>query len=455
MKQLIEKYNVAVPRYTSYPTVPNWNAEEFSKAAYLDLIQRDFAQANREGVSLYIHLPYCESLCTYCGCNTRITVNHAVEGPYIDALIAEWSNYVTLFGGKPTIREIHLGGGTPTFFAPAELRRLIKAILAKATTTGDASFSFEAHPANTTEEHLTVLRQLGFDRLSLGVQDFDPKVQEAINRRQTPEEVERVTIQARELGYRSVNYDLVYGLPFQTEAGVMNAVDEVVRLRPDRIAFYSYAHVPWKRPGQRAYDENDLPQGEEKLNLFVKGRERLIAAGYVPIGFDHFALPADSLYSAYSKGSMHRNFMGYTDLRTDFLIGLGTSSISDLGTAFAQNAKTVEGYLAQVNRGEMPIVKGHLLTEVETMVRRHILNLTCRHETSWADAPEGEQAYMRKAALKLAEAEADGLIEPAISPSGDRVVLTEKGKLFVRNICAVFDRDYQGETVTKKYSMGV
>lgn len=451
MRELIEKYNVAVPRYTSYPTVPNWNADAFSKNAYLELVQRDFAKANREGLALYIHLPYCESLCTYCGCNTRITVNHAVEGPYIDALIAEWTQYLAIFGDKPKVREIHLGGGTPTFFAPSELKRLIEAILAKAEVTADASFSFEAHPANTTEEHLSVLASTGFDRLSLGVQDFDPKVQKAINRRQTPEEVERVTAQARKLGYRSINFDLVYGLPFQTEAGVMNAVDEVIRLKPDRIAFYSYAHVPWKRPGQRAYDENDLPQGEEKLHLFVKGRERLMEAGYVPIGFDHFALREDSLYRAYEKGTMHRNFMGYTDLRTNFLIGLGVSSISDIGTAFAQNAKSVEGYIEQVRKGVLPIVKGHLLDQTELMIRGHILNLTCQHETSWGSANGDEQSYMRNCLRKLAEAGGDGLIER----SDDRVKLTEAGRFFVRNICAAFDKDYQGETVIKKYSMGV
>jgi len=451
MKELIEKYNVAVPRYTSYPTVPHWNAETFSKEGYFSLVKRGFAKANEEGLALYIHLPYCESLCTYCGCNTRITVNHAVEAPYIDALISEWEHYLDRFGEKPKIREIHLGGGTPTFFAPSELKRLIDAILTKAIATEDASFSFEAHPANTTREHLSVLTSLGFDRLSLGVQDFDPKVQKAINRRQSPEDVQWVTEQARELGYRSINFDLVYGLPFQTEAGVLNAVEEVIRLRPDRIAFYSYAHVPWMRPGQRAYDENDLPKGEEKLNLFVKGRELLLKAGYEAIGFDHFALPSDSLYTAYQNGRMHRNFMGYTDLRTDFLIGLGASSISDVGSAFAQNAKSVEGYIAQVQAGEIPVVKGHLLDEQELVIRHHILNLTCKHGTSWRDAPGPEQAYMRNCLRQLDEAEKDGLIKSGFY----EIKLTEKGKFFVRNICAAFDKDYQGDTVVRKYSFGV
>jgi len=451
MKNLIAKYNVAVPRYTSYPTVPNWDVNGFSTSQYLSIAEEQFQLANKAGIALYIHLPYCESLCTYCGCNTRITVNHAVEKPYIDAVLSEWKQYLSLFNDPPRIKEIHLGGGTPTFFCPSELKRLVNGIVSTAIITDDASFSFEAHPANTTLEHLQVLSFIGFDRLSLGVQDFDPKVQEAINRRQTPQDVERVTAQARELGYRSINFDLVYGLPFQTQSGVMNAMDEVIRLRPDRIAFYSYAHVPWKRPGQRAYDENDLPQGEEKLNLFVQGREKLIEAGYAAIGFDHFALKTDSLFDAYRRKKMHRNFMGYTDLKTDVLIGLGASSISDLGIAFAQNVKSVEGYLKKVDSNQLPIFKGHILDEVELLIKKHILNLTCKHQTSWAYTSTEEEDYMRKCMERLEEVNEDGLVEQG----RDSIVLTESGKLFVRNVCAAIDKDYSGEFIQRKYSMGV
>ncbi|MEM9050902.1 MAG: oxygen-independent coproporphyrinogen III oxidase [Bacteroidota bacterium] len=451
MKKLIEKYNVAVPRYTSYPTVPNWDADSFSAAEYLRLVKDNFEDANQDGMALYIHLPYCERLCTYCGCNTRITVNHQVEKPYIDAVLAEWGAYLKLFNDKPKIREIHLGGGTPTFFSPEELKRLVNGIVSTAIVTDDASFSFEAHPGNTTREHLATLASIGFDRLSLGVQDFDPIVQKAINRKQTPQDVERVTTQARELGYRSINFDLVYGLPFQNQDGVMNAIDEVIRLRPDRIAFYSYAHVPWKRPGQRAYDENDLPRGEEKLNLFVNGREKLIDAGYAAIGFDHFALKSDSLYEAYTTKTMHRNFMGYTDLKTDFLIGLGVSSISDIGVAFAQNVKSVEGYLSKIESGESTIFKGHLLDEMELLIKKHILNLTCKHQTSWAYTSSREEHYMRECMQKLEAVNDDGLVEK----SYDRISLTDVGKLFVRNVCAVIDRDYSGEMIRQKYSMGV
>jgi oxygen-independent coproporphyrinogen-3 oxidase len=233
--------------------------------------------------------------------------------------------------------------------------------------------------------------------------------------------------------------------------GVVNAIDEVIRIKPDRIAFYSYAHVPWKRPGQRAYDQNDLPQGKEKLDLFIEGRERLLRAGYEAIGFDHFALPTDSLYQAYSDRTMHRNFMGYTDLRTAYLIGLGVSSISDIGLGFAQNAKSVEAYREKVEGGILPIVKGHILDDQEAMIRKHILNFTCKHRTSWAYAGPHEQAYMRDCVRNLDEAIQDKVVETG----PEWVKLTETGRFFVRNVCAVFDKDYRSKPTFNKYSMGV
>jgi oxygen-independent coproporphyrinogen-3 oxidase len=231
----------------------------------------------------------------------------------------------------------------------------------------------------------------------------------------------------------------------------MDAIDKVIALRPDRIAFYSYAHVPWLRPGQRAYSEADLPDADTKLDLFVKGRQRLLDAGYCAIGFDHFALPSDSLCEAYRAGTVHRNFMGYTDLRTSQLIGLGVSSISDLGSAFAQNAKSVEGYIEKVNTGALPAVKGHLLDADELFIRKHILRLICSLHTSFAGAPEAEKAYMRANLPKLATAEADGLV----LIEGDEIQITPKGQFVVRNICAAFDRDYTAEISSGKFSMAI
>lgn len=451
---LAEKYNVPVPRYTSYPTVPHWNTDAFDRDAYLNRFTAGLASANADGLSLYVHLPYCESLCTYCGCNTRITVNHAVEQPYIDSLVREWHMYRALFtaqGLKPRIREIHFGGGTPTFFSAANLARLAQALCDGSDIVPGSSFGFEAHPASTTTAHLEVLRTLGFDRLSLGVQDFDPVVQRAINRRQTPGDVERVVREARALGYSSINFDLVYGLPFQTLEGVQNAVEQVVHMRPDRIAFYSYAHVPWMRPGQRAYSETDLPDATIKLRLFTTGRDMLHRAGYESIGFDHFALPTDSLYEAYRQGTVHRNFMGYTHLRTAYLVGLGVSSISDIGVAFAQNAKGVEAWRERVESGEWPIVKGHLLNEQEVYVRKHILKLTCTQRTSWADAPAHEQDYMRGRAAALQPFIQDGLC----TRTGYSVTLTELGRSFSRNVCSAFDMYYTLIKEGKMFSGGV
>lgn len=449
MKNLIEKYNTPVPRYTSYPTVPHWNTDGFSTDGYLGRVTEAVSLgAAKKGIALYIHLPYCESLCTYCGCNTRITVNHAVEGPYIDAVIAEWKLYLNHIAktapeaGPLVIREIHLGGGTPTFFAAAQLERMVTGILEGCRVSADASFSFEAHPANTTRLHLETLHRIGFDRLSLGVQDFDPVVQKAINRKQTPQDVMRVTREAREIGYRSVNFDLVYGLPFQTAEGFDKTLNEVMQMRPDRIALYSYAHVPWKHPGQRAYGEKDLPEASAKSELFISGRDAFISAGYTGIGLDHFALPGDSLTAAYQEGTMHRNFMGYTDLKTDLLIGLGVSAISDAGTAYAQNAKSVEGYLKMIAYGVLPTVKGHLSDSEEIFIGRHVLSLMCRHKTDWSNASSTEQTYMAHCLPALKNLAKDGLIDP-LKKGQKCIIVTEKGKMLIRNISAVIDKYYK------------
>ena len=327
---LLRKYDVPVPRYTSYPTVPDWNTEVFQIEDYRERLLQAFASYKEDGLSLYIHLPFCESLCTYCGCNTRITVNHAVEKPYIEGLLKEWSMYLHILPDRPILKELHLGGGTPTFFSPEHLKLLLEALLKTVVLHPDFEFSFEGHPANTTYAHLKVLRELGFSRVSFGIQDFDPRVQLAINRLQSFEQVCDVTRWSRELGYGSVNFDLIYGLPFQTRKSIEHTIEKVAELMPDRIAFYSYAHVPWKRPGQRAYSEKDLPSAYEKQQLNQFGHRQLLALGYELVGMDHFALPEDELLKAMKNGRLHRNFMGYTTNPGKLLMGLGVSSISDI-----------------------------------------------------------------------------------------------------------------------------
>lgn len=433
--ELIRKYAVAGPRYTSYPTVPYWDSGRPDDQHWEDQCQQTFLRTNdSSGISLYIHLPFCESLCTYCGCNTRITVNHQVELPYITSILTEWSKYLDLFGSTPRIAEIHLGGGTPTFFSPENLRILIEGILSTAIATPNANFSFEGHPSNTTKEHLQTLFDLGFTRVSYGVQDFDLKVQDAIHRFQSVDEVKNVTILAREIGYTSVNYDLVYGLPFQTLKGVEETVSEVIKLRPDRIAFYSYAHVPWLKPGQRKYTEADLPASALKRSMYEKGLEMLEQAGYKEIGMDHFALPGDALVLAEETGTLNRNFMGYTTLQTELLIGLGTSAISDCGTAYIQNVKTVEGYNQQVENAAWPYFRGHLLNVEDRVIRTHISNLMCRFTTDWSDEELQTDAWY-EGLERISEFIQDGLLvqEPF------KLTVTEKGKSVVRNICMAFD----------------
>lgn len=428
-KELIQKYNVPAPRYTSYPTVPFWDTEQWDENQWIEKVKITHKESS-EGISLYIHLPFCESLCTYCGCNTRITKNHHVELPYIQDVLKEWSLYRQYLGSNITVGDIHLGGGTPTFFTPKNLRFLITTLLTDVEISPNAEFSFEAHPANTTLEHLETLYSLGFRRLSLGIQDFDPLVQFVINRKQSEEDISRVMSQAQQLGYSSINFDLIYGLPKQTLATVENTVNKVIALKPDRISFYSYAHVPWLRPGQRHYDEKDLPKDEEKLQLYNLGRQMILQAGYEDIGMDHFALPNDALFKAFDNGTLHRNFMGYTDRFSPLMIGLGVSSISDSWNAFAQNVKKIEEYRALLAENKLPLFKGHIHNSEDLILRKHILNIMCKGKTTW---DKTNLPNINKEFISLAE---DGLI----NLKTNSIDVTSIGKSFLRNICMAFDQ---------------
>lgn len=432
-KMLVEKYNLPVPRYTSYPTVPVWK-EGIDTSRFKEMLQQQFSIHNvKEGISLYIHLPFCESLCTYCGCNKKITGNHSVEAEYLAMIEKEFEMYLSLLPGKPLIRELHLGGGTPTFFSPDNLKRLVNFIKDRSTVHPQHEFSVEGHPNNTTREHLQALYDLGFRRVSYGVQDNDPEVQRIINRIQPLENVRRATEDARETGFQSVNYDLIYGLPKQTLQSITRTFEQVLELKPDRIAFYSYAHVPWTSRGQRLFDENDLPTPGEKLNLYLKGKEILTEAGYSDIGMDHFAVKEDALYKAWKDGSLHRNFMGYTTQHTSLLLGLGVSSISDIGIGFAQNKKTIHDYYEAITRNELPVFKGYFLSEEDVVFRHYILDISCKGKTAFR---EEDKAILREFTFpELKKLEDDQLI----AWDEDGLQVTGKGRHFIRNICSAFD----------------
>lgn len=435
MNSLIDKYNIPGPRYTSYPTVPFWDDASFTSELWQQSVIKTFNATNdSEGISIYIHLPFCEQLCTFCACHKRITKQHSVETPYLESVLKEWDLYIKLFGRTPKIKELHLGGGTPTFFSPENLRILLEGIFAKADIAENPQFSFEGHPNNTTREHLQTLYDLGFRRASFGVQDYDLQVQKAINRIQPFENVKNVTDMAREIGYEGVSHDLVFGLPFHTWEKMEYTIRKTLELKPDRLAFYSYAHVPWiKGVGQRGFDENDLPSGEEKRKLYENGKKLLQELGYIEVGMDHFALPHDDLYQSMVSGDIHRNFMGYSSSKTQLMVGLGMSAISDSWYAFAQSNKSVEEYQKLVEDGIIPVVKGHILNEEDLVIRQHILNLMCRLETSWdlqTSFPEIENALE-----SLKEMEADGLVEI----SDNTIKITDKGRAFTRNVAMTFD----------------
>lgn len=430
---LVRKYNQPVPRYTSYPTVPFWK-DEIKVDQWKQVFQNKFEEQNYvNGISLYIHLPFCESLCTYCGCNKKITTNHKVEDEYLLAIEKEWVSYRMLMKQMPVIRELHLGGGTPTFFAPKNLQKLLNFILKKSIIHPRHEFSIEGHPNNTTREHLQMLYNLGFRRISYGVQDNDPEVQRIINRIQPFANVKRATETAREIGFTSINFDLIYGLPLQTVESIERTIQQTIELKPDRIAFYSYAHVPWTSKAQRLFDESHLPSAEEKILLYLKGKELLLKNGYVDIGMDHFALPSDDLYKAWMEGRLHRNFMGYTTQSTKFLLGLGVSSISDTGNAFAQNEKSLHDYYAAVNENKLAIKKGFFLSAEDEAFRKYILDIICKGEVSFS---EQHLPVLEKYTFPiLNELQKDKLI--AWDKYG--LTVTAQGHSFLRNICSAFD----------------
>jgi oxygen-independent coproporphyrinogen-3 oxidase len=452
MNSLIDKYNIPGPRYTSYPTVPYWDESSFSPELWKQSVIRTFKETNgEEGISIYIHLPFCEALCTFCACHKRITKQHSVEIPYLESVLKEWQLYLQLFDEKPKLKELHLGGGTPTFFSPKNLKTLLEGIFETVEIADHQEFSFEGHPNNTSKEHLQTLYDLGFRRVSFGVQDYDPKVQKAINRIQSFEKVKEVTEWAKEIGYRGISHDLVFGLPHQSWEAMENTIRKTMELKPDRLAFYSYAHVPWvKGVGQRGFDENDLPSGEEKRRLYEDGKKLLEELGYIEVGMDHFSLEHDDLYQSLIQKKLNRNFMGYTSSKTQLMVGLGMSAISDSWYAFAQNVKTVEEYQKIVEEGEIPVVKGHILNEEDLTVRRHILNLMCQLETTFDtnnSFPELENAFEM-----LKEMEKDELVEI----HNNQIKITEKGRAFTRNVAMVFDlRMMRNKPETRIFSMTI
>ncbi len=431
MKDLLAKYDVPVPRYTSYPTVPYWETNPTTDQWVQHL--RATLQEGTGGWSLYLHIPFCESLCTFCGCNNIITKDHKRETPYVDMVLKEWQLYldqVPELLEKP-LKHIHLGGGTPTFLSADALTQLLKPILSRVKIdTNDFEGSIEVDPRRTNAAQLKALRELGFNRVSMGVQDFHPEVQRLVNRIQPLEITQKLTQDARDMGYTSVNFDLIYGLARQTPESITETAKATVALRPDRIALYSFALVPWIKPAQRLFKDEDLPKASEKRRLYEIARGILIEGGYVEVGMDHFALPTDNLCIAMKEKRLHRNFMGYTDQRTDVLLGMGVSSISETPFSFHQNEKVLPLYEAALNEGRLPTLRGHILTEEDKVRREQILNLMTNFEVSFVNEAQENQSKEF-----LAEMIKDELVEI----KDHKLMVNEAGRPFLRNACAFFD----------------
>jgi oxygen-independent coproporphyrinogen-3 oxidase len=447
LAELVARYDKPGPRYTSYPT-----AVEFHAGVTAEVYETHLARADAvldAPLSLYVHLPFCEERCGFCGCNVVITKHRDVADRYLDALDREIDLLAAHLPRRRTVSQLHWGGGTPTYYPPAQLERVFAALSRHFALTPAAEVGLEIDPRVTSAEQLTVLRRLGFNRLSMGVQDFTPEVQEAVNRVQSVEQTRTLVEHSRRLGFASLNIDLIYGLPYQTEAGFQHTLDLVVGLRPERVAVYSFAFVPWMAAHMKRLPEGGLPGPDLKLALLGRAQAAFAAAGYRQIGMDHFALPEDELGGALEARTLHRNFMGYTVQSARDMVAVGVSGIGDVQGLFVQNTKKLTEYYEAVDAGRFPTERGYVL-DADDAVRRHVITaLMCngRLDVREVEARFGV-AFAEYFAAELAELaapgspQADGLVE--VGP--EALEVTPVGRMFVRNVCMVFDRYLRART---------
>ena len=448
---LMRKFDVNGPRYTSYPTADRF-VEAFGEAQLSQWLEKRNIGGISQPLSVYVHLPFCDTLCYYCACNKVITRDHGKSAHYIKYLQRELTLIGPRLGEDRRICQLHWGGGTPTFLSQPEMRELMQALERTFMRVKDAELGIEIDPRSAPPGTLAFLGGLGFNRVSLGVQDFDPVVQKAVHRIQSEELTRAVIEEARANGFRSVNLDLIYGLPKQTLDTFNQTLDKVLGLAPDRIALYSYAHLPKVFLPQRRIAEADLPSGEHKLQIMTLAIGRLTRAGYVYIGMDHFARPDDDLAIAQSRGQLQRNFQGYSTHPESDLIGLGVSAIGRVGPTYYQNAKALPDYYAALDQGRLPVARGVELTQDDLVRRAVIQALACHFRLSIESI---ELAYLidfgryfAEELRELKEIERDGLVE--VGP--EWILVTPKGRLLVRAVCMVFDKYLRDARVRASYS---
>jgi oxygen-independent coproporphyrinogen-3 oxidase len=452
-KQTLSKYDVPGPRYTSYPTAPEWD-KGFTAKNYIEKLKL-FGQ-NDKTLSLYIHVPFCESLCYFCACNKVIRANEEKVGEeFLSHLFKEMDLVATYIGKRKLIRQLHWGGGTPSYLSEVQIQKLFNKIHSLFDIDFNEEIAIEVDPRTVPLSKLKVLRELGFNRISLGVQDFDEKVQDDINRIQPFEQVKQITQWCRDLKFASINFDLIYGLPYQTKATFQKTLDLVVGLNPDRIALYSFAYVPWISKPQNKFNLEAIPVNDEKLDIFINSRNTLLANGYQAIAMDHFALKSDEMAKAFNEGRLYRNFMGYTVKPADEFIGMGPSAIGFLENTFAQNVKVLPDYYEITAKNQLPIERGKVLSQDDIIRQWIIRSLMCQFEIDtqafqkrfghkFEDYFSHEQEHLRQSVE-------DGLIVQ----NGNRISVTELGRIFIRNVCMGFDWYLKQKDSHKRFSRTV
>ncbi len=449
--ELVKKYDRPGPRYTSYPTAPQFT-EDFTADDYLDEIIKTNNAENPPDLSLYFHIPYCDTLCYFCGCNMIVSRNRERISGYVDYLKNEIDLIRSFIRPDRRIAQLHWGGGTPTHLKPNEIRELSNHIKSNFKFKEDSENSCEIDPRELTKEHLVALRESGFNRISMGVQDFNPKVQEAVNRIQ-PEEMTREVIGwIRELGFHSFNLDLIYGLPFQSVETFEKTIDKIIDISPDRIALFNFAHVPWMKKHQALIKKEDLPAPEEKLAILEMSVAKLTGAGYVFIGMDHFAKPDDELTKALKEKKLYRNFQGYsTNAGTD-LYAMGITSISQVGEVYAQNVKTEAEYYERLNKGKIPTFKGYRLNEDDVLRREVITKIMCDFELDFSKVEKkfniDFEKYFAWGLENIKEMIDDGLVEI----KNGKLTVNEMGRLLIRNVAMNFDGFIERKLDKARYS---
>jgi oxygen-independent coproporphyrinogen-3 oxidase len=434
---ILERYNVPGPRYTSYPTAPEW-VDTFGPEDFERALSESNARRPAPPLSLYVHLPFCQSLCLFCGCNVVINKNHEVVHPYLRNLGWEIDQISQRLDRSRSVVQLHWGGGTPTYLSPGQMEELFQQIQRRFVFAPDAELGVEIDPRTSTEAHITTLRRLGFSRISMGIQDFNPVVQKTVRRVQPYDMTKEVFDLCREQGFESVNVDLIYGLPHQTPELFLDSIEKVIGLNPDRVAMFSYAHVPWLKKQQGSFARH-IPQGMEKFRIFRAGIERFTRAGYIYIGMDHFARPDDELCAAQRDRTLHRNFQGYTTKAGADLFGMGVSSISGVGRTYAQNFRVLKDYYEAIEQGRLPTMRGLRMTEEDALRATVISRILC-HCVLHKREIEQEfgirfDDYFADELERLKPLEADGLV--VVNP--ESIAVTSLGRIFIRNVGMIFD----------------